>query len=65
MMKDYLGDGVYAEYDGLCFVLTTEDGVHTTNRIVLEDYVYRALVRWVERVADALDEERERGKEQP
>jgi len=65
MMKDYLGDGVYAEYDGLGFVLTTEDGVHTTNRIVLEDYVYRALVRWVERVADALDKERERGKEQP
>lgn len=47
---DYLGDGVYAdvsEYGEL--LLTTEDGVHVSNRIVLEVPVVRALLRYIER----------------
>lgn len=43
MSKQYIGDGVYIDFDdGL--VLTTEDGIRTTNRIVLEPDVWRALV---------------------
>lgn len=48
-MKMYLGDGVYAELDGLDVVLTTEDGIRATNRIVLEPEVLDALNRWLQR----------------
>ena len=44
-MKEYLGDGVYADFDGRCIVLTTEteDGRSVTNTIYLEGTVYEAL----------------------
>ncbi len=48
MTKTYLGDGAYVEFDGFALVLTTEDGVSVTNRIVLEPQVYDALRRYVE-----------------
>ncbi len=42
--KSYIGDGVYAQIDaGGRLVLTTEDGIDTTNIIVLEPEVYDAL----------------------
>lgn len=47
--KVYLGDGCYVSHDGYAFVLTTENGIATTNRIVLEPEVLRALVRFTER----------------
>jgi hypothetical protein len=50
MKKQYIGDGVYVEFDGWALVLTTEDGASVTNRIVLDDSVYFALVG----VVDAL-----------
>jgi hypothetical protein len=46
-MKDkvYVGDGVYVEMDHLDVVLTTEDGLSVTNRIVLDwDVVWRNLL---------------------
>lgn len=46
-MKSYLGDGAYVDFDGYALVLTTENGIRTTNRIVLEPEVYAALVRYV------------------
>lgn len=48
--KEYRGDGVYIVHDGYAFTLTTENGVSTTNRIVLEPEVYAALVRYVDRM---------------
>lgn len=48
--KDYLGDGVYVNFDGFALVLTTEDGITVTNCIVLEPDVYRALLGYVERL---------------
>jgi hypothetical protein len=47
-MKAYLGDGCYVDWDGRALVLTTEDGARETNRIVLEQEVYTALVSYVE-----------------
>jgi hypothetical protein len=41
--KAYLGDGVYADFDGYAVVLTTENGIDTTNRIVLEPEILRSL----------------------
>ena len=40
------------DFDGFALVLTTEDGIRTTNRIVLEPEVYRALVEYVSRIKD-------------
>lgn len=44
--KVYLGDAVYARFDGYAIVLTTEDGLSTTNTIVLEPEVYAYLAEF-------------------
>lgn len=49
-LASYLGDGVYADYDGFYVVLTTEDGISVMNRICLEPEVLAALSRYVERL---------------
>ena len=41
--KRYIGDGVYADFDGHNIVLTTENGEAVTNRVVLEPQVWGAL----------------------
>lgn len=46
--KRYLGDGAYVELRGAAdLVLTTSDGIRTTNTIVLEAAVWRELIRFV------------------
>ena len=45
-MKTYLGDSVYADFDGYSIVLTTENGIRVTNTIVLEPEVFEALVAY-------------------
>lgn len=50
MMKEYLDDAVYADYDGWNLVLTTSDGYRDTNTIVLEPAVLDALMGYVERL---------------
>ena len=42
-MKKYLGDAVYAEFDGYSIILTTENGIAATNTIYLEPEVVRAF----------------------
>lgn len=49
-LASYLGDGVYADFDGFSIILTTEDGISITNRIVLEPEVLAALTTYVERL---------------
>jgi hypothetical protein len=46
-LKRYLGDSVYVDFSYGQFVLTTEDGVRTTNTIFLEPEIYEALVAYV------------------
>lgn len=46
--KLYLGDGVYANFDGYYLVLTTEDGKHTSNTIYLEPTVIEALKHYID-----------------
>lgn len=41
--KVYLGDNVYLRRDGWDLILTTENGIYVTNRIVLEPEVLAAL----------------------
>lgn len=47
-MKTYLGDGAYVEFDGFAFVLTTENGIETTNTVVLEPEVLNCFLLFVD-----------------
>ncbi len=49
-MKTYIGDGAYAQIgpDGE-IILTTDNGIETTNTIVLDPYVWKALLTFVKR----------------
>jgi hypothetical protein len=49
---DYLGDGVYIEFDGYAFWLRANDhrDNYCTDKIYLEPSVINALNRFVERV---------------
>ncbi len=51
--KRYLGDGAYVELDGYALVLTTENGITVTDRIVLEPMTFDALWRYVEDLKQA------------
>jgi hypothetical protein len=46
-MKCYLGDAVYAEYDGARIILTTENGVAITNTIILDPEVCQAFSQFI------------------
>lgn len=48
MNKQYIGDGVYAEYDNYSVILTAENGIRVTNRIVLEAEVLDNLNRYLQ-----------------
>lgn len=50
--KEYLGDGVYAIFDGYGIWLHANDHKNPTDRIYLESPVYDALVRFDQRVRD-------------
>lgn len=49
MNKEYIGDGIYAQVDGDALVLTTENGIQETNRIVIEIDQYDALQSYLKR----------------
>jgi hypothetical protein len=56
MSPAYLGDGVYAEFDGWGLILTTRDGaVNPTNAIYCEPQVYRRLVAYVDNLKKAAE----------
>lgn len=71
--KEYIGDGVYAAFNGFALILTTENGLEVTNTIVLEPNEWAKLTKYVEALpsrptatelglaaVDALKEEQER-----
>jgi len=52
--KDYLGDSVYADFDGYAIVLTTENGCGPSNTISLEPAVLDALKNYEARLKETL-----------
>ena len=52
--RKYIGDGVYADFDGYNVVLTTEDGIKATNRIVLEPDVWNDLMTYYQWMLEKL-----------
>ena len=57
MEKMYLGDAVYLanDIDG-SLVLTTEDGVSTSNQIYVEPALFPGLIRFVEELQQEIKE---------
>ena len=53
---EYLGDAVYASFDGYHIWLTTGDG--NDQRVALEPPVFRALVEYEKRLRNTLATER-------
>jgi hypothetical protein len=47
--KTYIGDSVYAEFDGIGIILTTENGLprDPSNTIYLEPEIFNTLIQWV------------------
>ncbi len=46
--KEYIGDGIYAAFDGYMLILTTENGIYATNRIGIEPREWAKLTKYVE-----------------
>lgn len=44
--KIYLGDGAYVEWNGWAFIITTNNGIESTNEIYLEPEHIAALIRF-------------------
>ena len=61
--KEYLGDGVYAAFDGdrESIVLTTENGISVTNTIYLEPEILEALKRYLDYLVSRIKEEEDAG----
>ena len=53
-MKEYLGDGVYVQLELDRVILTTEDGISTTNTVVLEIETLLAFQAFIKRNEEAL-----------
>lgn len=57
-LKDYLGDAVYADFDGYHIVLTTENGSSfPSNTICLEPSVLHALNNYAKRMESVTTED--------
>lgn len=44
----YLGDGLYAAFDGFQIELYASDGLHKTNQVYLEPAVLAAFLKYVD-----------------
>lgn len=52
LMKQYLGDAVYADIDNGMIKLTTEDGLTASNTIYLESQVVDAFLKYLQQLKD-------------
>ena len=48
--QDYLGDGVYIEFDGYQILLKANNHLNPTDTIALEPAVFKALVRYARKL---------------
>jgi len=53
--EDYLGDGLYVDFDGYQIILSANDrvgGAHSTDRVSLEPGVTQAFIDYVKRLRE-------------
>lgn len=60
--KEYLGDGVYLDFDGFHIVLTAEDGVSAAITIYLEPEFPERIVKYRDRIYERIKNERDSKK---
>ena len=53
--KQYVGDGVYVDFDGFGFNVYTSNGIDTTNEIYLEPSVYSDFLRITKAMIEAIN----------
>ncbi len=46
----YLGDGLYAKFDGFQIELYASNGITVSNRVFLDDTTTAAFLRWLDRL---------------
>lgn len=56
--KAYLGDAVYASWDGFHIVLTAENGQHVMERICMDEDVWTNLLRYHARLEAWIEQQR-------
>ncbi len=56
-MKEYIGDGVYAEVERDVVKLTTENGIEVTNTIFLEREVMEQLKKFYAKTLELMKKE--------
>ena len=56
VIEEYLGDGLYAKYDGFHIVLMANSHISPTDTVYLDPYVFSALQRFADRIAAAENE---------
>lgn len=62
--REYLGDSVYAGFDGYHIILTTENGYGPTNTIGLEPNVLKALDNYRRRLESEFEAQKDATKEE-
>lgn len=62
MKKEYLGDGLYARYDGNGIWLTSENGVEVLNQVYLEPEVVAVFEQYLGRLERWISAQREEEK---
>jgi hypothetical protein len=58
--KIYLGDGVYADFDGYQVRLTTWDGIEVKNTIWMDLEMIELLMKWAHKVSQSPPTESDR-----
>lgn len=48
--KEYIGDSVYADFNGFEVILTTENGLGPSNTIIMEPVVLKHFLQYIQRV---------------
>ena len=59
--NEYLGDGLYADFDGYQIELYASNGVNTTNRVFLDPQVLEQFINYVEQLKESLTKRTNRG----
>jgi hypothetical protein len=52
-LEEYLGDGLYAEYDGYQVALKANSREHPSDTVYLEPYTLERFVKFVEKINKA------------
>ena len=54
-LREYLGDGLYAEFDGFQFRLYASNGIRVTNEVFLDELVVRSFFQFVKSSLEKLE----------